>query len=55
MSKRRLIQGGSAARNLAVGALLLVTLAAAVPALADPYPPYWDGGTGTSIHYFPSA
>ncbi|MBI2952671.1 MAG: DUF11 domain-containing protein [Chloroflexi bacterium] len=42
---------------------LVVLLAIGVPssnvkaptAFADPYPPYWDGGLGTAIHYAPVA
>jgi uncharacterized repeat protein (TIGR01451 family) len=38
----------------ALPAIAAIVLAAAV-VVADPYPPYWAGGSGTSIHYAPVA
>ena len=36
-------------------AVAAATLLAAAVAFADPYPPYWIGGTGPAVHYAPVA
>jgi uncharacterized repeat protein (TIGR01451 family) len=39
--------------SLLIVAILAVFLMPSLQAAADEYPPYWDGGTGTSVHYPP--
>src|SRR5215210_3079064 len=42
-------------RRLCLLAILMVLFASVVPAKADPYPPYWGGGTGPAVHFPPVA
>ncbi len=51
------VRPGSRRRNAWFLALLAVfaTILAVLPNLvADPYPPYWSGGTGAAVHYAPA-
>lgn len=42
-----------ATRTVFACALLALALLVAAPAVADPFPPYWGGGSGAAIHYQP--
>lgn len=51
----RVAAAAAAMRRLHGFPLLLALLTAVVAVVADPYPPYWGGGSGAAVHFAPVA